>query len=127
MGGKTMTEETARAIDGWCKIAATIGLVAGGCWTYVTWVKSATQEAQRPFFERRLEIYVETVSAVSTIATTNDPQTTGKDARAKFWTLYHGPMSLVQSPDMENAMDAIAKCLRKHCKEDDIRSLIPDL
>jgi hypothetical protein len=111
-----MTDNAPRTIDAGCKIIATLVFLFGGVWTYFTWVDATAQEARKPFLEHRLQIYIETVRAVSTIATTNDSQK-GYEARAQFWIQYHGPMLLVQKPEKAKAIDEIADCLRQHCNE----------
>lgn len=121
-----MTENAARMIDAGCKTIATLALLFGGVWTYFTWADATAQEARKPFLEHRLEIYIDTVRAVSTIATTNDSQE-GDKARAQFWVQYHGPMLLVQKPETATAMEEIAECLRQRCAETKLRSLLPDL
>lgn len=123
-----MTDAQARTVDVVCKIIATIGFVLGGLWTYGTYLQSSRSQAKAPFLERRLETYIETLKAVSDMATAPNEQVK-TTARAKFWELYHGPMPLVETVEVNTPMDAIADCLRSHeCdKEAPLRALAPPL
>jgi hypothetical protein len=52
--------------------------------------------------ERRLATYIETLQAVSDMATApkEKSEQVKATARAKFWELYHGPMPLVETAEV---------------------------
>lgn len=114
-----MGEDGARAVDALCKIIATIGLVIGGGWSLVTYLlgrkdqaKTAAIEAKKPFNEKRLERYIEAVSAAATIATSTDEKETD-EAKKHFWCLYWGELALFEDTDVERAMVQLGKALER--------------
>jgi hypothetical protein len=111
-----------------CKIVATVGIIGGALWTYVTWVRNTTNEAKKPFLEQRLQTYIGTLQAVANMASAPDEKTKAV-GRQKFWEFYHGAMALVETKEVALQMDAIAECLRsKECiKEKPVRALLPGL
>lgn len=53
------------------------------------------RETARPLWATQLELYVDAAEQAATIATTNDP-VKRKDAVARFWILYWGPLAAVE-------------------------------
>jgi len=59
--------------------------------------QAAQLEARKPFLERQMELCFAASEVTATLATTTD-QETWDDAYAGFWTLYWGPLSVVEQP-----------------------------
>ncbi len=131
-----MDEARARYVDAWTKIFGLIVLVVGGGWTAFTYLtaradearkaedarageaKTALRESQKPFLEKRLEYYTEAATVTATIARSKDPRKVAQ-ARERFWTLYWGPLALVENEGVDQAMVQFGNCLqdRKHCPD----------
>jgi hypothetical protein len=58
-------------------------------------------EAQKPFFEKQTEFYVEAMETVSKIATSASP---AKDDLDHFWALYWGRLAAVEDTNVDHAM-----------------------
>jgi hypothetical protein len=62
-----------------------------------------TRESQKPFLELQLRLYAEASETTAKVATL--PDGTEREAMvARFWQLYWGPLSVVESPEIEAAM-----------------------
>jgi hypothetical protein len=78
------------------------------------------RETAKPLWGTQLELYVEAAAVAATIATTEDDQAR-KNAEARFWILYWGPLAAVEdvgltkskSADIEAAMVRFGKHLSK--------------
>ena len=76
-------------------------LTAGaGIWQFAV---QQGQANKRPFLEQQLAISVETTDTAARLATETDPVEWDK-ARASFWRLYWGRMSLVEDRGVESRM-----------------------
>ena len=81
------------------------------------------REAARPFWDTQLRLYVRAAEAAATIATSNDGAATDR-AEVEFWTLYWGPLAIVEDASLaqgpraavEDAMVALGAYLRSHPK-----------
>jgi hypothetical protein len=117
--------DQARTIDAICKIVTAIALVGAGGWTVTSYLLHRSDElriagiqARSPFEQKRLELYVEAVSSAATIATSKDANEVGK-AKDRFWTLYWGPLALVEDNTVENSMVKLGGCIsdQKKCEQ----------
>jgi hypothetical protein len=113
-----MGEDCARLVDAICKGLATLTLVVGGFWTLYTYLVSRsdrttalTIEAKKPFYEKRLQFYLEAVDAVATIATSSVVAEV-ELSKARFWKLYWGALALVEDREVESLMVEFGTCLR---------------
>lgn len=59
--------------------------------------RTAELEARRPFLEKQMELCFQASEAAATLATTTDVDS-WEEARATFWMLYWGPLSIVEQP-----------------------------
>ena len=77
---------------------ATLTLAVGGATTgYAKYRDQRERELTEKFREHQLELYLDGASAAATLATATDPLAPATvEARAKFLTLYWGPMSVVE-------------------------------
>jgi hypothetical protein len=124
-----MTEPQARAIDALCKLIATVGLVAGGGWSLITYLlgrkdqaKTAAIEAKKPFNEKRLDRYIQAVFAAATIATSTN-QAEIDSAKQRFWNLYWGELALFEDRNVESAMVKLGEALESGRAGHDLRGL----
>jgi hypothetical protein len=78
--------------------AATIGV---GIWQYREDSKmradTARLEARKPFLEKQMALCFDASDAAATLATTSDT-TRWRASNERFWTLYWGPLSVVERP-----------------------------
>jgi hypothetical protein len=80
--------------------AISIFAILLGIWQYSDKQAQANRE---PFLKEQTRLLFETSETVSTLANTTDPDT-WKKARTRFWTLYWGPLSLVEDVHVEGCM-----------------------
>jgi hypothetical protein len=66
-------------------------------------IKTAGREAQRPFLELQLKLYVEAVTVAGRLATL-ESGTEREAARKRFHQLYWGELSVVEDKEVEGAM-----------------------
>jgi len=81
----------------WLLSLATIAI---GIWQYADKQAQANRE---PFLREQMKFLFEASDVVSTLASTTDAKT-WQDARARFWVLYWGPLSLVEDIPVERCM-----------------------
>jgi hypothetical protein len=78
--------------------AATIGV---GIWQFredsEMRADTARLEARKPFLEKQMELCFSASEAAATLATTTDPKR-WRASKETFWTLYWGPLSIVERP-----------------------------
>jgi len=77
--------------------------------------ETAEREFMKPWLESQREIYIQTLTAVATIANSQSEETVAK-AKDAFWVQYYGPMILVEPPEVVKVMKAIRKCLKTGTK-----------
>jgi hypothetical protein len=116
----TMSEGRARFIDATCKVIALIGIGAGAGWTLYTYFnarakegRTALIEARKPFEAERLTLYLRATTAVGAILANRDPKD-NEQAMKEFWTVYYGPLSIVQDDAVASSMAQIGQCLSTH-------------
>jgi hypothetical protein len=67
------------------------------------------QEFMRPLWERELATYFRTSEVVATMATTHN-QTELRTAEAEFWKLYVGPLVILETKPLSDAMVLFGRC-----------------
>ena len=70
------------------------------------------RDFMKPLWEKQLELYFKASEAAATIATTATNSADRFRAEQTFWTLYEGPLVLVESPEVTQAMVAFGDRLR---------------
>lgn len=125
---KPIPEEWARTIDCCTKLVTMLAIVLGGGWTVYQYFHTRTDqlrverlEATKPILEKRLQLYSEATTAAAIIATSTDGDEVVR-AKAKFRSLYLGPMALVEDYGVWESMGEFARCM----DQPDCKSL-PDL
>jgi len=106
------------AVQKWASIAiALFGVIipaALGFWNYSV---AAQRDSKKPFLDKQLSLYFEASQAASQLATLPNGKNR-EQASIKFWELYYGQLSLVESPDVESAMDKFGEALRRYEKKE---------
>jgi hypothetical protein len=77
-----------------------IATIAIGIWQYADKQAQANRE---PFLKEQLRLVFEASETVSTLANSTDEKI-WQEARTKFWTLYWGPLGIVEDRDVASAM-----------------------
>lgn len=72
--------------------------------------EASQREFMKPLLDKQQELYFEAATAAAMIASSSDP-TERKQAETKFWTLYWGPLVMVESTDVSGAMKAFGRCI----------------
>ena len=72
--------------------------------------KLRERELFKPLWEQQIQLYLEATDIVSTIATTTSEATKAK-AVERFWQLYQGPLVIVESKGVSDAMFKFGNCL----------------
>jgi len=102
--------------------------IAGFCWGIVQYrdqqtknrlaqesqssreAETAEREFMKPWLESQRETYLQALSAVATVANSDDPETQ-KQATEEFWQLYQGKMILVETTSVSGGMVHFGHCL----------------
>ena len=70
-------------------------------------------EATRPFLDKQLTLYIETIQIVAKIATLEASEER-EQVLKRFWELYWGELALVESPKVERAMREFAYAINNN-------------
>jgi hypothetical protein len=118
-----MDEQQHRRIDIGIKLITAVLAIIGagmGLWKYFD---AAEKEFRKPYWERQISFYFQATSSAAILATSHD-QKTLKEAEAKFWELYWGPLALVEDRRVEAAMVRYGDCLEdKKCNGNSLQQL----
>lgn len=84
---------------------------------------ASQREFMKPLLDKQQELYFEAATAAAMIASSSDP-TERKQAETKFWTLYWGPLVMVESTDVSGAMKAFGRCINgeEECSGSEVHS-----
>ena len=111
------------------KLLSAIGAICTFAYTYYTWRDKSRKEFEatradaahaaetrriettKPFLDMQLVRYTDAIRVVAALASSDD-ESTLRDARRDFWSLYYGELALVESPEVEAAMVAIGRAKR---------------
>jgi len=102
MGELPQTTELLRDVDLTALITAMVAVMALvlSSWQFF---KTRSDANKAPFLTKQLELVFRASEAVSTLATSRDPEAWER-ARSDFWILYWGPLSIVENQSVLNAM-----------------------
>ncbi len=81
-----------------------IGGVATAVWAYFTYTDTKEKEFYTFYWNKKLELFLETSQAASMMATTRSLEEFDQ-ARSKYYELYFGRLSLVEGDTAKNAME----------------------
>ncbi|MCM3869332.1 MAG: hypothetical protein ND895_01375 [Pyrinomonadaceae bacterium] len=72
--------------------------------------ETTQREFMKPLLQNQLAIYLQASAAAATISRSNDP-VEKKKAINDFWRLYEGPLIMVESKEVSDAMVRFGNCL----------------
>jgi hypothetical protein len=74
-------------------------------------------EVQKPFLQKQLDLYNDTISVVGQLYTLNPDSTEWKEADNRFWRLYWAGMPMVEHDDVEDRMVKFGDELKAYKRE----------
>jgi hypothetical protein len=89
--------------DFWLKTLALLGGIIAAVSGYITYTDTKEKEFYTTYWNKKLEFFIETSKAASTMATTTDIDQF-YSARADYWELFYGRLSLVEGDAVKKAM-----------------------
>lgn len=100
-----ISEAAYRFADLVVKAASGIGVVVGGVWAVYQYLGGVEIGFRKPLWERQLDLYFQACEAASILANYPESAPEWRDAEKKFWTLYWGPLVVVE--DAEHVSQAM--------------------
>ncbi|HUR33305.1 MAG TPA: hypothetical protein VM032_05885 [Vicinamibacterales bacterium] len=84
--------------------------------------EASQREFMKPLLDKQQELYFEAATAAAVIASSPD-LAARRQAEARFWTLYWGPLVMVESTEVSGAMKAFGRCLsgEEQCSSSDLQ------
>lgn len=96
----------------WLKTLALIGALIGAGWTYRTYVETKEREFYEPFWTRKMELFLNVSQHASTMATATKLEDFVA-ARAAYWELFYGRLSMVEGEEVKQAMIQFSQLIPK--------------
>jgi hypothetical protein len=104
------------------------GLLLGGVFTLYRYVddqraqqdkqaETRLLEAQKPFLQKQLDLYFETVQVTGVLVTAPMESKEWQTAERRFWALYWSELSMVEAGEVEGAMVRLGSQLDRHKRE----------
>jgi len=94
----------------WLKALTLLGVITAGVWTAVTYVDSKEKEFYTEFWNKKMALFQKTSNAASTMATASTLKEFNK-ARAGYWKLFYGELSLFEGACVKQAMVVFSQCV----------------
>ncbi|MCE3606569.1 hypothetical protein LXA47_23620 [Massilia sp. P8910] len=95
------------------KAVASILAVGGATAGIAKYFRSVEGTFRAPLWEKQLNLYFEVCEVAATLAA-EDNLVERTLAERRFWRLYYGPLALVESPEVEQAMVEFALAIEKN-------------
>ena len=103
----------------WIGAIVALGGLALGVANYLATVRRDAEtrnlEARKQYLTRQLDLYTEATRAAAKLATAPPDSAEYLKARARFWELYWGELSMVENQEVEAAMKHMGDCLNGAC------------
>jgi hypothetical protein len=103
----------------WIGVVVALGGLALGVANYLATVRRDAEtrnlEARKQYLTRQLDLYTDATRAAAKLATARADSAEYLAARARFWELYWGELSMVESRGVEAAMKNMGDCLNGTC------------
>src|SRR5215475_8252989 len=103
----------------WIGAVVALGGLALGIANYLATarrdVETRSLEARKQYLTRQLDLYTDATRAAAKLATAPKDSPEYEKARARFWELYWGELSMVENQGVEAAMKQIGDCLNGRC------------
>jgi hypothetical protein len=103
----TISEGVYRVADLAVRTASGIGVIVGGVWAVYQYLGGVEIGFRKPLWERQLDLYFQACEAASVLANYPESAPEWRDAEKKFWTLYWGPLVVVE--DAEHVSQAMIR------------------
>ena len=100
----------------WIKGLTLGGVLLGSVWAYVQYIDTKEKEFYSTYWNHKLDLFVRVSRSAAIMSTTNSVEEFNA-ARAEYWQLFYGPLSLVEGTCVKNAMIAYSKCVPKRAIE----------
>jgi hypothetical protein len=78
--------------------------IGGGLWALFVYLTQRRIEVTKPFLQKQLELYFETVQVLGKLYTLDTNSSEWKEAERRFWCLYWAELPMVEHDDVEDAM-----------------------
>ncbi len=108
-----MPERNAARLLGFVPLLVTVGGILIGLLQYR---ETKRAEFRQRYWEAQLALYEDATGAAAAIATARSLESVAGE-RARFWQLYWGPLSMIEHPEVEQAMVAFGRVLGE-CERD---------
>jgi hypothetical protein len=89
-------------------------------------LETAQRDLMRPWLDSQREIYLQALTAASTVANASDPEEL-KRAKTEFWNLYHGRMILVETQEVADGMIRFGNCINSGCNSSKLNEQLHQL
>jgi hypothetical protein len=86
-------------------------------------LEQRAQQLKVKVFEKELDLYSRATSAASRLADAAKTGTANDAAEREFWELYWGPLCMVESTDVSDAMIDIGEALQRHASGQELQEL----
>ena len=97
----------------------TIGGLALGVANYLSTIRKDAEtrnlEARKQFLTRQLELYTDATRTAAKLANLDTSSSERPPVERRFWELYWGELSMVESREVEGAMKRMGDCLGGNC------------
>jgi hypothetical protein len=97
----------------------TIGGLALGVANYLSTLRKDAEtrnlEARKQFLTRQLELYTDATRTAAKLANLDTSSSDRPAVERRFWELYWGELSMVESREVEGAMKRMGDCLGGNC------------
>lgn len=107
----------------WMKVGDLLIKAVGALLVILGGLASFRQYRRQKLFEKELELYARASEAASRIANAAKQQKKDEAAEKEFWDLYWGPLCIVESPKVEEAMVLFGTALETGEEAYELRSL----
>lgn len=89
-------------------------------------LETAQRDLMKPWLDNQREIYLQALTAASTVANTNDPEELGR-ATVEFWKLFNGKMILVETDEVQDKMIQFGNCIKSACTQTELNEKLHQL
>ena len=86
-------------------------------------LEQRAQQLKIKVFEKELELYSRATSAASRLADAAKTPTQDAAAEREFWELYWGPLCMVETTEVSNAMIDLGEALQRHASGEELQQL----
>ena len=101
-----MDAKNYQSIDLVIKVVSLVAVVAGLGWGAVQYFDSKRQGYYMQLWNKKLDYYIQVSTAVARISTSDSAAEVEKDIES-FWSLYYGPMALLEDNNVKDSMKKI--------------------